>query len=247
MDLKKNFIPKSLFQKILFGLILIFAGLSVWGTISVFKDIQSMFALEPSPPTEAEGLLSYTSSNSFNSGSFQFTQIATIDTSYMYVTLTDLTSKPTKSKSLEILASFSENDEILGLVSSPSFFVQPEHRSFWIYQVYLEFALIAIGSLLIIGFFVGISTINFKKYQKIFTKEIYRWIVALYLILFIGFIADALLYARKIHFINTEFNLSRSITGGISPSMVFVLILLLLVIIFLHKGIPMQNEQDLTV
>lgn len=246
MDLKENFISKSLFQKIIIGLMLIIAGLSIRGGFFAFQQIQTMLHKDISP-TRTEGMGSYSSHFKVYLTSFEFTKTANIDTAFAYVTLTDLTFNPSKDEAIEILASASENDKILGLSSHPSFLVSEEHRSFWISQIYLELGFIFGGIILIIFVMIWITLINFEQYKKLFTTEIYRWVLGLYFILFAGFIINALLYARKINFINAEFGLALSPTDGISPTMMFVLLLLLFLIIFLRKGIPMQNEQDLTV
>ncbi|HET8866570.1 MAG TPA: hypothetical protein VFM80_12815 [Gracilimonas sp.] len=246
MNLKENFISKNLFQKIIIGLMLIFAGLSIKGGFFAFQQIQTMLDKDILP-TRTEGMESYRSHFMADFRSFKFTQTANIDTIFTFVTLTDLSFAPSSKESWEILNSATGSEMLLGLSSHPSFLVSEEQRSFWISQIYLELGFIFGGIILVIFVMIWITLINFEQYKKLFTTEIYRWVLGLYFILFAGFIIDALLYARKINFINAEFGLGLSPTDGISPTMMFVLLLLLFLIIFIRKGIPMQNEQDLTV
>lgn len=246
MILNKNIIPDSLFQKVIIGLILIFAGFSIWTSFTAFQHIQSMLNKDISP-TSTEGMGAYSSNFSVHLKSFKFTKTANIDTAFTYVTLTDLTVSPSTDEAFEILTSASKNDKILGLSSHPSFFVSNEQRSFWKTQINLELGFLVGAFLTLIFAVIWLFSIRIDLYKKLFTKEIYRWVMTFFFILFAGFMMDALLYARKINFLNNEFNLGLSPTGGVSPTMMFVLFLLLFVLIFLRKAIPMQNEQDLTV
>lgn len=246
MNLKKKIIPKSLFQKLLLGLMLIFAVFTSWFSFTAFQHIQYILEKDIAPAS-TKGMECYTDHHSVKFRSFTFTRTANIDSSYTYVTLTDMTLTSTIEESWEILSSASTNEEILGLSSHPSFIVSDEHRNFWFSQIYLEFGLLAGGIILIITFIVWVTSLNFYQYQKLFTRSVYQRVQGLFIILFVGFIADVLIYARKISFLFSEFGLVQPITSGISWVMILVLILLLLVIIFLRKGIPMQNEQDLTV
>ncbi len=111
----------------------------------------------------------------------------------------------------------------------------------------MEMAFIIGGFILFIFLLIWISSFNKDDYKKLFSQKIYRWATTLFFIVVAGFMIDALLYARKINFLNNEYDLTLSPTGGISPTMIFITILLVLVLIFLWKGIPIQNEQDLTV
>lgn len=246
MDLIKKIIPDSLFQKVLIGLVLLFAISNLWVLFPVFSGIQSDLDRVISPD-KTTGMTSYSSTFTFEVLSFRFTKTANIDTMFTYVTLKDLTFIPSKEKRFEILSTASTDEQILGLSSHPSYLVSESQRSFWKTQIYMEIAFIIGGFILFIFFLIWISSFNRDDYKKLFSQKIYRWATTLFFIVVVGFIIDALLYARKINFLNKEFALGLSPTGGISPTMIFVLALLLFVLIFLRRGIPMQNEQDLTV
>lgn len=246
MDLIKKIIPGTLFQKVLIGLMLLFAMASLWVGFTVFSGIQSALGRDISPDNTT-GMTSYSSTYTFEVLSFRFTKTANIDTTYTYVTLKDLTFPPSKEQSFEILSTASTDEQILGLSSHPSYMVSESQRSFWKKQIYMEMAFIIGAFILFIFLLIWISSFSRDDYLKLFSQKIYRWATTLFFIVVAGFIIDALLYARKINFLNTEFNLNLSPTAGVSPTMIFIPILLVLVLIFLWKGIPMQNEQDLTV
>ncbi|WP_020403886.1 DUF2975 domain-containing protein [Gracilimonas tropica] len=246
MDLNKKILPDSLFQKVIIGLMIVFAGLSLWGGFWAFQNMQSIIEKDLTPESK-EGMTSYGSSFKATFGSFEFNQIANMDTSFTYVTLTDLTFSPSGDKTMDILSSSSKDDRILGLSSHPSFLVSDDHRSFWISQIYLEMGFLIGGIFIIILIVIWIISANFESYKKLFNKEIYHRVMTLFFVVFAGFLINALLYARRINFLNTEFNLDLSLTDGVSMTMLFILFLLLFLIIFVRKGIPLQNEQDLTV
>lgn len=71
--------------------------------------------------------------------------------------------------------------------------------------------------------------------------------MGLFFLIFAGFIIKAVLYGRMIHFLNNEYYLSESLTGGISQEFVFLSVAFLFIIIFLERAVPLQKEQDLTV
>ncbi|WP_421773427.1 hypothetical protein [Gracilimonas sp.] len=246
MKFIKKIIPESLFQKVFIGLMLLFAITNVWVAFTVFSGIQSVLDSDISPDKTTD-MTSYSSTHSFEVLSFRFTKTANIDTMYTYVTLKDLTFSPSKEKRFEILSAASKDEQILGLSSHPSYLVSESQRSFWKKQLYMEMAFIIGGFILFMFLLVWVSSFNKDDYMKLFSKKIYRWATTLFFMVLAVFIVDGLLYARKINFLNKEFNLNLSPTGGISPTMIFITILLVLVLIFLWKGIPMQNEQDLTV
>ncbi|MDR9419984.1 DUF2975 domain-containing protein [Gracilimonas sp.] len=246
MDLNKKIFPDSIFRKVIIGLLLIFTGISIWASFIAFQGIHSILNKDHSPVSTA-GMESYGSHSSVEFSSFRFSQTANLDTTFTYVTLKDITLSVSNEEALNMLSSSLKNEMVLGISSHPTFVVSDSQRSFWATQVYMEMGFLASAFILMILAIIWILSFQIEEYRKLFTTKIYRWVMTFFFLIFSGFMIDALLYARKINFLNTEFNLGLSPTGGISLTMMFVLFLLLFVLIFLRKGIPMQNEQDLTV
>ncbi|MDZ7808436.1 MAG: hypothetical protein U5K71_15190 [Gracilimonas sp.] len=176
-----------------------------------------------------------------------FTKVNLDGTTYTYISVTDLSYRPLNYKSTEILSMASENTKILGLLSHPSFLVKEADLPFWKSQFQLIIGFTVFGWLILIGFLIGMAITITRQQQKLFTREIYHWVLGLYFLIFAGFLAHPILYGRMIHFLNTEFYFGEPLTSGISVEPVLGLGILLFLIIFLEKAIPMQNEQDLTV
>lgn len=246
MELHKQIIPETLFQKVIIGLMIILAVASLWTGFTAFQRMHFILEKDVYPASKA-GVESYFSQYFVNFGSFTFTKSANLDTSFTYVTLKDLTLTPPKEKSMEILSSTAAGKEILGLSSHPSFTISESQRSFWSTQIYLEIGFIVAGIILLIFAVIWITSFQLKDYRKLFTERIYKWVLTLFFLIFTGFMVDALLYARKINFLNAEFGMTLSPAGGISPTFIVLLLLLLFLLIFVRKGISLQNEQDLTV
>lgn len=238
MDLQKDIIPQEHFQKLMIAIMFVFPILIAWNGVNELKEFNSVFNANE---IKAGETLNYTMEP------LSITKINLDDTIYTYVSVTDLTYQPSNSKAKEILSSVPGYSKILGLLSHPSFLVKKSDLTFWRSQFHLLIGLNVFGWFILISFLIGISITNIKQEQKLFTKELYRWALALYFLIFAGFLAHPILYGRMIHFLNTEFYLGEKLTSGISPEPLLVLGILFFVIIFLQKGIPIQNDQDLTV
>lgn len=238
MDLQKDIIPQEHFQKLMIAITFVFPILITWNGINELKEFNSVFNAEK---VKAGETLNYTMEP------LSITKINLDETTHIYVSVTDLAYRPPNPKTQEILTSALENTKTHGLLSHPSFLVKKSDLAFWQSQFHLLIGLNVFGWFIIISFLIGISITNIKQEQKLFTKELYRWALALYFLIFAGFLAHPILYGRMIHFLNTEFYLGEKLTSGISPEPLLVLGILFFVIIFLQKGIPIQNDQDLTV
>ena len=238
MDLQKDIIPKEKFQKMMVFILCLFPIIFIWTGIKELTDINTIFQADD---IEAGEVVTYTLEP------LHLTKIHLDGTVYTYVSVTDLSYRPPNSKATDILSSAPEYTKVLGLLSHPSFMVKASHLDFWKAQFYLQIALKFLGWILFVGFLIGISITNIKQQQKLFTREIYRWVLGLYFLIFAGFIAYPILYGRMIHFLNTEYNLGEPLTSGIATKPLLGLGILFFVIIFLQRAIPIQNEQDLTV
>mgnify|MGYP003677148343 CR=1 FL=1 len=238
MDLQKDIIPKEKFQKLIIAIMLAFPILIVWDGINELKEFNSVFNAEKIKSGET---LNYTMEP------LSITKINLDDTTYTYVSVTDLSYRPPNHKTAEILSSAPYYTKTLGLLSHPSFIVKTSDLTFWRTQFRLLIGLNVFGWLILISFLIGMSITNFRQEQKLFTKELYRWVFALYFLIFAGFLAHPILYGRMIHFLNSEFYLGEQLTSGISQEPLFALGILFFVIVLIQKAIPIQNDQDLTV
>lgn len=238
MDLQKDIIPKDHFQKLLIAFMCLLPVFIIWAGIEELNEFNSVFNANE---VKAGETINYTMDP------LSITKSNLTDSTYTYVSVTDLSYRPPNSNTTEILNSAQKNTKMLGLLSHPSFIVKKSDLSFWRSQFYLQIGLNILGPLILIGFLLGMTITIFKQQQKLFTKEIYRWVLGLYFLIFAGFLAHPILYGRMIHFLNTEFYLGEKLTSGISPEPLIGLGILFFVIVFLQRAIPMQNEQDLTV
>jgi hypothetical protein len=238
MDLQKDFIPKERFQKLMITIMCLIGALIIWSGIQELNTFHSVFNADN--VTEGEAL-------NYTMEPLSITKVNLNDTIFTYVSVTDLSYRSSHLKSAEILSSATDNTKMLGLLSHPSFLVNNSDSSFWQSQFYLQIGLNVLGWLILVGFLLGVSITNIRQEQKLFTQEIYRWVFALYFLVFAGFLAHPILYGRMIHFLNTEYYLGEPLTSGISQEPLWALMILFFVIIFLQRAIPIQNEQDLTV
>ncbi|HBQ58702.1 MAG TPA: hypothetical protein DD671_03525 [Balneolaceae bacterium] len=238
MDLQKDFIPKERFQKMMVFILCLFPIIFIWMGVGELNEFNATFQADD---IEAGEVATY------SLDPLHLTKINLDGTVYTYVSVTDLSYRPANARASDILSSAPDYTKMLGLLSHPSFLVKASHLDFWKTQFHLQIALQFLGWLLFIGFLIGISVTNFKQQQKLFTREVYRWVLGLYFLIFAGFIAYPILYGRMIHFLNAEYNLGEPLTSGIAPEPLIGLGILFFVIVFLQRAIPMQNEQDLTV
>jgi len=238
MDLQKDLIPKKHFQKLLVGFMCFTAIFIIWSGIDELNSFHSVFDADE---VKAGETLNYTMEP------LSFTKVNLDGTTYTYISVTDLSYRPLNHKATEILSSALENTKALGLLSHPSFLVKEADLPFWKSQFQLTIGLTVFGWVIFIGFLIGMSITITRQQQKLFTREIYHWVLGLYFLIFAGFLVHPILYGRMIHFLNTEFYLGEPLTSGISPEPMLGLGVLLFLVIFLEKAVPMQNEQDLTV
>lgn len=238
MDLTKDIIP----QKYFYGLLFAFLGFSMIGIIWLgFTEVETFDQLFDASEVDAGETIVY------SIGPLTLSKTNVDDTLYTYVSVSDLSYTPSPSKKADILSSSLANTKMLGLYSHPSFMINAEERSFWRSQFYLHMGF-TFGSLFIfMAFILGFSIINIKQKQKLFTKEVYRWVYGFYFMIIAGFIIYPIIYGRMIYFLNAEFYLGETLTSGIADEPLFALGILIFLIIFLQKAIPMQKDQDLTV
>ncbi len=238
MDLQNDFIPKERFQKMMALLMCLLPVILIWSGLEELNKLHATFEAEI---IEAGEVINYTLEP------LSITKVNVDNTIYTYVSVTDLSYRPSDTQISDLLSSANKHIKTLGLLSHPSFIVEDSDIAFWKSQFYLQIGLDFLGWFLFIGVLIGLSVTNVLQQQKLFTTEVYRWVLGLYFLIFAGFIAHPILYGRMIHFLNSEYFLGESLTSGFEQGPLIVLGILFFLIIFLQRAIPIQNEQDLTV
>jgi hypothetical protein len=241
MDWQSNFMKEHTFRWLVLGLMGSFVLFTIGAGISQLQSIHSVF--EDSLPAGQQ-------TASIEIGGLTLTK-ASIDTSeqsqtVQYVTVKDLNYTPSKEERTKILKSNRGLTRMTGLMGHPSFLVNKDNQ-FWKSQFYLEWGF-QFGGLLVLGvLLIVITEINFRQNKKLFTKEIKRLFFGLFFLIFTGLVIEAVLYGRVMHFLNNQYYLGESLTGGISTEYVFLLAVFFWIITFFERAVPMQQEQDLTV
>lgn len=165
----------------------------------------------------------------------------------VYVTTKELTYLASTPEQIQTISTNYGFSKMTGLESYLSFVVLDKHKAFWSSQFYLEILFKYVGLTVFMGLLFLFVEINFRQGKKLFTKEV-KWIIyGLIFSIYGAYFLGAFLYGRMIHFLNKEFYLVESLTGGLSQELLILATVLLFLIIFVEKGIPIQNDQDLTV
>lgn len=165
----------------------------------------------------------------------------------LFVTTKELSYLASKSQQLEIISTNYGFAKMSGLESPPSFLVLDKYKTFWKSQFYFEIIFRYGGLTFFFGLIFLLVELNFNQGKKLFTKEVKRVIYGLIFSIYGAFFLEAFLYGRMINFLNKEFYLGESLTGGFSQELLILATALLFLTIFIEKGVPIQNDQDLTV
>lgn len=241
MDWQSDIIKEKNFRRLVFLIMSSFTVLIVWAGISELQDFNTVW----NNSVPANGQKSTT-----EIGNLRLTKMAIEKEGKQhtvhYITVQDLTYGPNLKKAENIISNRQARTKIMGLKGHPSFLAGKD-EGFWKSQFYLQLAFAFGGWLAISIFFIVVTGINFKQQKKLFTETIKKLFTSLFFLIFAGFIAKAVLYGRIIHFLNNNYYLGESLTGGISLAMVWVMAALFFIIIFLERAVPMQKEQDLTI
>jgi len=241
MDWKSNFIKENHFRWLVLGLMGSLVLFTIWAGIKELQTFQSVW--DDSFPAEKQ-------TNSYEIGNLTLTKTS-IDTSgqsqtVRYVTVKDLHYTPSKEQRTNVLKTNKGLTKIMGLMGHPSFLINND-EGFWKSQFYLEWGFRFGGWLIIGSLLIVITEINFRQNKKLFTKEIKQLFFGMFWLIFTGGLIKALLYGRMIHFLNNEYYLGKSLTGGISNEFVWLSVIFLWIILIFERTIPMQKEQDLTI
>lgn len=238
MDLTKDIIPKKQFYLAIQLLMLASIIMMGWFTYLEYKNFDEFMLNDRKESSfEANDLI-------FRSDSVQQ---GTQSKLVRYVTVKELSYPATEQQEDQILNQNFGYATMTGLESYPSFMIRNEHTSFWQSQYTLSIALKYGGHVGFMIFVIVFVAVNFKQDQKIFTKEKKYLIYGLSMGLFAYFFLEMVLYGRMILFLNEEFYLGEHIVGGVSEPLLWLAMALTIFVTYIEKGIPMQEEQDLTV
>lgn len=141
----------------------------------------------------------------------------------------------------------SANGFIPGLVSHPSFMVTNTNESLWKSQFYWLLFIYSAGSSIASLLFVWLAILLVKQRERLITKEIKFGIYAFFWLIMGGYILNGILFGRMIHFLNNNYDLGEKLTAGISNELLTLATAILVLIVFIERAIPIQQEQDLTV
>lgn len=215
----------------------------IWSTFLNINDFNEMLDTSNTPN---ENIV-----NDFEIGDLTLTKTviptAKAEKTVAYVTAKKLTYLASKSEQTKTISTNYGLSMMTGLESYPSFLITEKHNDFWKSQFYFKIIFKNIGFALF--FLIGLifSEINIRQNRKLFTREIKWLFFALLLLVFIAQIVDVLIYGRMIVFLNREFYLGESLIGGFTQEFNWLIGALLFLIIFIEKGIPILEEQELTV
>lgn len=238
MDIKKDLIPTNKFNLLLKIALALFIILMSWFSYTEYLTFNDFLKNDGNELTyEFDNLI-------FNIDSVQKGSQKEM---IRLVTLKELSYPASEQEQSEILSRNVGLTKIMGLQSHPSFIIRDEHTQFWRSQYILLNVLkfgAYIGFLIFSFLFAGI---NIQQKRKFFTSEIRNLVYWLGFGVFAYFLLELILYGRMILFLNKEFYLGEHIVGGDSEELVWLGLVLIIVVIFIEKAIPMQQEQDLTV
>lgn len=242
MDLQNNFMKEKNFQRLVLLMLCAVAFFILWQGIKEIQNFQNTF--DSSAPVakstdtfEIDNLI--LSKASVNQNGQQ--RIA------RYITVADLSYPPSKKKEEKIIRAGNTSTKMMGLMGHPSFLITGNQENFWKSQFYLSFGYHYGGLLLLNILFIILLKTNFRQGKKLFTTQIKYLFSGIFFLLITGYFLGAILYGRMIHFLNENFYLGESLTGGLSTELLGISIAVIFVILLLERAVPMQKEQDLTV
>jgi hypothetical protein len=243
---KKNYltvdlIPKTGFQKILIGFLTLTALLIIYNGYNEFQKFPTVFD---------EFTIEEQQRVTYEIGYLQITKISDVSANGQkltrFVTIMGLSYPATTNEQLREIGE-SSNRLMPGLISHPSFLVTGTNESFWKSQFYWLLFLYGAGPVIAGLLFVGFAVLMFKQKERLFTKEIKNGIHAFFWLIMGGFFLNGILFGRMIHFLNNNHGLGEKLTAGISNELITLATAILILIVFIERAIPIQEEQDLTV
>ncbi|NGP87499.1 DUF2975 domain-containing protein [Fodinibius halophilus] len=241
MDLQSNIIKESNFRWLVLSILALMVLFYIYLGINSIQTFHRVY--DNSPPS------AQTATYEIGDLTLSKTTVVQQDTkrTVRYITTDDLSYTPSQKKTANILQAQTGLTKIMGLSGNPSFLVTEEHESFWKSQFYYQIAFYFGGFLIFALFLIGVTEINFRQEKKLFTKEIKRFFGGIYALFITAFFIKAVLYGRMVHFLNNEYYLGESLTGGVSSSLLSIAVALLFIFLFLERAIKLQKEQDLTI
>jgi len=239
--LTKDLIPKTVFQKLFIGFISLTVLLIIYNGYNEFQNFLSVFN---------EFTIEEKQRVTYEIGYLQITKINEVKAngqkSNRFVTIKGLSYPASTNEQLREIGG-SDNRFITGLVSHPSFKVTDTNESFWKSQFYWLIFLYGAGTSIASLLFAGLAVLMVKQKERLFTKEIKHGIHAFFWLIMGGFILKGILFGRMIHFLNNNYGLGEKLTAGISNELLTLATAILILIVFIERAIPIQEEQDLTV
>ncbi len=239
--LTEDLIPKSVFQKILIGGLMLMTAFIIYSSYQEFQSFKTIFEdekIDLEIGTYEIGYLRVTKLNVTEEES---------PVSRRFITVIGLSYPTTIDEQIEKIQHNSDKVKLSGLVSHPSFLISDENESFWKSQFYWIMFLFGAGPTLASLLFVVFTVLMVKQKEKLFTKEIKYGIHTFFWLIMGGLVFNSILFGRMIYFLNNNYGLGEKLTAGISNELLTLATALLVLIVFIERAIPIQEEQDLTV